>query len=290
MSDAQWPCWHSLEGWLADAARVHAAEAPAVAAAATGGALHGRCRLCDHDTLFHDSRSHDSRSQDSRSGNLDARLREGLLCAHCHCNARQRAAAMVLLDALPVPARARVYTTEQASVFYLALRRRVGRVIGSEFDLSRWQRLWLSAWLWRHGAMAMPRVEDITALRMDGASLDAAVSLDVLEHVPDCASALREFARIIKPGGVLVMTVPFHDGQAENVRIAKVDPSGAVEHFGVPEFHGDPLSGGVACFHHFGWALVDALHAAGFADATACRVQDAACGLPQGQWVLRAMR
>ena len=40
------------------------------------------------------------------------------------------------------------------------------------------------------------------------ASFDAAVALDVLEHIPDHVTAAREIARVLKPGGTLVATVP----------------------------------------------------------------------------------
>jgi SAM-dependent methyltransferase len=40
------------------------------------------------------------------------------------------------------------------------------------------------------------------------ASTDAVTALDVLEHVPDDAKAATELHRILKPGGILVVTVP----------------------------------------------------------------------------------
>lgn len=39
-------------------------------------------------------------------------------------------------------------------------------------------------------------------------SVDCLTALDVLEHVEDDAGAIAEFARVLKPGGIAVITVP----------------------------------------------------------------------------------
>jgi len=39
-------------------------------------------------------------------------------------------------------------------------------------------------------------------------SLDYLTALDVLEHIPDDAAAVRGFARLLRPGGLAVVTVP----------------------------------------------------------------------------------
>ncbi|MGH2898237.1 MAG: class I SAM-dependent methyltransferase, partial [Solirubrobacteraceae bacterium] len=45
-------------------------------------------------------------------------------------------------------------------------------------------------------------------LALADASFDLAVALDVLEHVQDDRAALRELARVLAPGGRLLVTVP----------------------------------------------------------------------------------
>jgi SAM-dependent methyltransferase len=49
---------------------------------------------------------------------------------------------------------------------------------------------------------------DVTAMPFTEETFDAAVLGEVLEHVPDDAGALAEVARVLRPGGVLAVSVP----------------------------------------------------------------------------------
>ena len=46
------------------------------------------------------------------------------------------------------------------------------------------------------------------ALPFASDSADIITALDLLEHIPDDAAAAREFARVLRPGGLLLITVP----------------------------------------------------------------------------------
>lgn len=52
-------------------------------------------------------------------------------------------------------------------------------------------------------------VSDITAIPVKNSSFDVVLCTEVLEHIPYPDQALREFARILKPGGKLILTAPF---------------------------------------------------------------------------------
>jgi SAM-dependent methyltransferase len=60
----------------------------------------------------------------------------------------------------------------------------------------------------RAGAQARIVEGSITALPLADASCDAVTSLDVIYHVDDDAAALREFFRVLRPGGAVVINVP----------------------------------------------------------------------------------
>ncbi|MDX8378144.1 MAG: methyltransferase domain-containing protein [Mariprofundales bacterium] len=50
---------------------------------------------------------------------------------------------------------------------------------------------------------------DISSIPEKDASFDAIICTEVLEHIPEPTKALDEFSRLLKTGGVLVLTAPF---------------------------------------------------------------------------------
>ncbi|MCW3073843.1 MAG: methyltransferase protein [Flaviaesturariibacter sp.] len=52
-------------------------------------------------------------------------------------------------------------------------------------------------------------VSDITAIPLPDHSVDAIMCTEVLEHIPDPVAAIKEFKRLVKPGGYLLITAPF---------------------------------------------------------------------------------
>lgn len=52
-------------------------------------------------------------------------------------------------------------------------------------------------------------VSDITSIPEPDGSFDAILCSEVFEHLPDALPALDEFARLLRPGGKLIITAPF---------------------------------------------------------------------------------
>jgi ubiquinone/menaquinone biosynthesis C-methylase UbiE len=52
-------------------------------------------------------------------------------------------------------------------------------------------------------------VSDITAIPEPDKSFDAIMCIEVFEHLPDPIAAIKEFSRLIKDDGVIILTAPF---------------------------------------------------------------------------------
>lgn len=55
-------------------------------------------------------------------------------------------------------------------------------------------------------------VSDIISIPVPDSSFDAVMCVEVFEHLPNPILAIKEFSRILKPGGYLIITAPFASG------------------------------------------------------------------------------
>ncbi len=107
--------------------------------------------------------------------------------------------------------------------------------------------------------------EDLLALTYADDSFDLAITSDTLEHVPDIDQALAELFRILRPGGILAITVPIVWDRAHTVQRACVT-NGQVQHLLPASFHGgrDSAQNDFLVFYEFGADILDRCRAAGF--------------------------
>jgi SAM-dependent methyltransferase len=76
------------------------------------------------------------------------------------------------------------------------------------------------------------RLADITAIPFPEATFDAIYCSHVLEHVPDDRRAMREFYRVLKPGGWAILLVPITVAGATFEDPTVVDPVERLRLFG----------------------------------------------------------
>lgn len=102
------------------------------------------------------------------------------------------------------------------------------------------------------------RSENLEAMTFGDASFDLVITQDVMEHVLRPERAVREIARVLRPGGAHVFTVPLINKQRRSERWAVPDAGGGVVHLHEPEYHGNPIDNkGSLVTMHWGYDLAD---------------------------------
>ena len=219
-------------------------------------AVDGFCVPCDKKVSFLvDMQSGGQRHENGWTPNW----RERLECPLCRMNNRQRLVATLVKQALSAKQGQQVYFMEQVTpIFNWALTTfKQHQLVGSEYLGHEYA----------GGSIVKGiRHEDVENLSFADAQLDLIVSNDVFEHVPNPAKAFAECVRVLKPGGVMLATIPFHSASDLSVTRVRLN-TGQLEHILSPAYHGNPVSAdGSLVFTDFGWDLLGVIKEAGFSD------------------------
>lgn len=197
------------------------------------------------------------------AGKRWAGWREELLCPITGLNNRQRAIA-TFAERLVASREHKVddvYLTEQVTPLFawMSSRFQTVHIVGSEY---------LGLDVPSGEIRAGIQHQDIERLGFESSAFDMIVSCDVLEHVNEPERALAEFARVLRPGGHLLFTVPFLWHSEKNRRRARA-AHGSIEHLVGPCYHGNPMDpGGSLAFFDYGWELLQWVRNAGFHDVS----------------------
>jgi SAM-dependent methyltransferase len=194
----------------------------------------GRCQCCERTTIFI---AQDNGSAESRSCLFcSANERYEMLAAEIRSRYGDRLAHLDVLELDPHSPLRRILSA--------------GRTYTRSF--------YENGCLRRQKAGAV--CEDITALSFSDNSFDLIVSSEVLEHVPCIDKALSETARVLRPGGAHLFTVPPRASTRKRAEII----DGRTRHIDPPEYHLDPLSPrGILAFWDVGPDLPDVIPCAG---------------------------
>ncbi len=85
------------------------------------------------------------------------------------------------------------------------------------------------------------RCENLEKMSFEDNSIDLMITQDVFEHVMHPEKAFAEIARILKPGGMHIFTMPWYPALQKTRQRAKVNALGKIEYLEVPIYHGNPV-------------------------------------------------
>ena len=159
-------------------------------------------------------------------------LRDNYRCSRCHSIPRYRALIDTIKRFYPDLEKMDVHESSPnngaSSAF---LKRRSGKYSASQYfdDVPRGE--------YKDGF----RSEDLSALTFADNSFDLVVTQDVFEHVLKPFEAFKEIARVLKPGGAHVFSMPWYPTMKKSEPRAALK-NGKIEFLKDPEYHGNPIN------------------------------------------------
>lgn len=186
--------------------------------------------------------------------------REGTLCAFCKSPTRARHLARALLDDLSATKELKFETLQQLSRARPAdlLIAEINEIPGVHKYLTKLPGIVYS----EYGG---PNSEDLMGLSYDDETFDYVLTSDTLEHVPDFDRALSETRRVLKPGGVHILSIPIIWERSTRQRASVTN--GIIVHHFPPSHHGKMTNrdGDFLVFNEFGGDVISRIESAGFA-------------------------
>jgi len=141
--------------------------------------------------------------------------RERLEYQLCRMNNQQRLISILMLQSLSNKQGQHVYLMEQVTPIFnwASMTFKHHKIVGSEY----------LDYEYPSGAIVKGlRHEDIENMSFPDNQLDLIISNDVFEHVPNPPKAFAECARVLKVGGIMLATIPFHRDNDETVIRARL--------------------------------------------------------------------
>ncbi len=179
----------------------------------------GFCPICDGESVF--------RSR-------HAWFRDHLLCERCGSIPRERALMKIISEARPNFRNLDIHESSPAQRGVSTLMKRECSGYSCSYFFPDVERGQIEP---RFNA----RCEDLENLTFEDSSFDLVITQDVLEHVFDPDSVFREIARVLRPGGAHIFTVPIVNKFGATRRRASIADNGQIEHLCEAQYHGNPV-------------------------------------------------
>lgn len=177
----------------------------------------GYCGCCDNDTYFVE---------------LGPWLRDEYICSYCRSIPRNRALIRTIQLFAPEYKAMHLHESSPGNQSSQHLKRNCKNYSDSQFypDVTP-------------GTVYKGfRCENLEQLTFADNTFDLFITSDVFEHVMDPESAFREIARVLRPGGMHIFTMPWYPELSVTRRRAALGDNGKIVHLEKPIYHGNPVS------------------------------------------------
>jgi SAM-dependent methyltransferase len=194
----------------------------------------GSCPICGHDVVF------TAKNQ---------WFRDSLLCSGCGSIPRERALFKVISDYFPNYQQLTIHESSPAN-------RGASPKLKKECPNYSSSQFFPKVTPGSIDSSTGFRCENLEALTFPDNSFDIFVTQDVMEHIFDYEKAFKEIARVIKPGGAHIFSVPLINKAKKSVCWASRGEDDEIIYHQEPEYHGNPVDAkGALVTMHWGYDI-----------------------------------
>jgi len=191
----------------------------------------GYCPICEKETVFVE---------------ISSWLRDGYLCNKCKSIPRMRALVRTLNRFVPGLNELSIHEPSSNDLFVEFFSNKCKDFSHSKYFPGI-----------PHGSFYNNiRCENLECLTYPDNSFDVFITQDVLEHVMSPQLAFNEIARVLKPGGYHIFTVPIYEYLDKTSQRVNVDENDALVYLFQPEYHVDDL-----VIYHYSMDIIDKIGA-----------------------------
>ncbi|MBL4597068.1 MAG: class I SAM-dependent methyltransferase [Robiginitomaculum sp.] len=220
--------------------------------------IDGHCDICDEAVVFNSK--HDW-------------FRDHLLCSNCGSIPRERALMRVIKQVYPNFKELSVHEsspgTRGASEI---LKRDCADYSSSQYfpDLASGEMY----------EKYNQQCQNLEAMSLADQTFDLFVTQDVMEHLYNPAAAFREIARVLKPGGAHIFTVPIVNKWKATELRAILGEDGEIIHLMEPQYHGNPVTDeGILMTYNWGYDIAAFIDKAAGTNTVIMQIDDIEHGI-----------
>ena len=198
--------------------------------------IEGFCPICEKEVIF--------RSKDDW-------LRDHFVCSNCGSIPRERALMQVIKTYYPNYRDLKIHESSPGI-------RGASIKLKSECRSYSTSHFYNDLPLGKYHPTQGHRCEDLENLTFVDEEFDLFITQDVMEHIFDPEKAFKEIARVLKPGGAYIFTVPLVNKSNKSERWASRSDDGELIFHHEPEYHGNPIdTEGSLVTMHWGYDIAE---------------------------------
>lgn len=193
-------------------------------------------------------------AQASRFSSQNEWYRDFLICGRCHSVPRERALMSAISQFFPNHKAMAIHESSPAN-------RGVSSKLQRECPGYTCSHYYPDIPAGRINPASGFRCENLESLTFPDQTFDLFITQDVMEHILDPEQAFKEIARVLKPGGAHIFTVPLVNKARPSECWASRSQTGEIVYHQPPEYHGNPIdSKGSLVTMHWGYDILQYIY------------------------------